>query len=127
MKLGLQILLSILSLIPLGFAVLGLWQGAAFYADPAGLTPRLENQFRYLSGVYLIVSMLLWYAIPNIERHFRLLAMVCAALVVGGLGRLYVHVTMGPDDPGQFAGMLLELGSPLFLVWQQAIARSAAR
>ena len=125
MKLGLQIVLGILSLIPLTFGVLGLINGAAYNMPEGGYPAALDNQLRYLSGVYILVTFLLWYAIPKIEQHGRLLAFVCAALVIGGTGRLISHFTLGPGDPNQFAGMILELGSPLFLIWQAAVARSA--
>ena len=128
MKLGLQIVLGVLSLIPLAFAVMGLWFGAAYFL-PAGEVPApLDNQLRYLSGVYLLVSLLLWWAIPNVERHGRLLGFICLALVVGGIGRVISWLTLGPGDPGQIAGMGIELGSPLLLLWQRAIAvRDPAR
>ncbi len=127
MKLGLQIVLGLFSLIPLAFAVMGLWQGAAS-ADPAAVVSvAVDNQFRYLSGIYVLVSLLIWSAIPNVERQFRLLAAVCAALVLGGLGRLYSHLMIGPAEAKQFAGMFIELGSPLLLIWQQAVARASGR
>ncbi len=127
MKLGLQILLGILSLIPLAFAVMGLWLGPASADPSAQVSAAVDNQFRYLSGVYIIVSLLLWYAIPKVEQHFRLLAFVCAALVIGGLGRLYSHLAVAPADARQFVGMCIELGSPVFLIWQQAFAQRARR
>jgi len=121
-KRGLQIVLGVLSLIPLTFAILGLWLGAGYFL-PAGEVPAaLDNQLRYLSGVYVLVSLLLWWAIPNVERHGRLLAFICLALVIGGVGRAISWLTLGPGDPGQMAGMAIELGSPLLLIWQRAIA-----
>ncbi|MDJ0920585.1 MAG: DUF4345 domain-containing protein [Henriciella sp.] len=125
MKLGLQIMLGVLSLIPVLFAALGVLQGAGYHMPDGGYVAALDNQYRYTSGTYILVSLMLWYCIPSIEKHFKLLAMVCAALVLGGLGRLVSHLTVGPGSDEQFAGMILELGSPLFLVWQMAVARKA--
>jgi len=125
MKRGLQIALAILSLIPLTFAVLGVWLGASYFMPDGGYPAGLDNQLRYLSAIYLLVSMLLWYTIPNVERHGRLLSFVCLAIFLGGLSRLLSHTTIGPGLETQFAGMMLELGSPLLLVWQRAVARKA--
>lgn len=125
MRLGLQIALGILSLIPLTFAVLGMVYGASYNMPDGGYPAALDNQLRYLSGIYVLVTFLLWWAIPNVEKHGRLLTYVCAALVIGGLGRLISHFAVGPGEPFQFAGMLLELGSPVFLIWQRAVARGA--
>lgn len=123
MKLGLQIVLGLFSLVPAAFAAMGLFSGMAG-ADPAAtVSAAADNQYRYLSGVYILVSFLLWYAIPKVEQHFRLLALVCAALVIGGVGRLISMNTVGPGLPQQFIGTFIELGSPLLLIWQQAVAR----
>jgi hypothetical protein len=69
--------------------------------------------------------MLLWYAIPKIEQHFTLMALVCAALFIGGLGRLVSHMTIGPGTPQQWAGMFIELGSPILLVWLWFVVKKA--
>jgi hypothetical protein len=123
MKLALQIVLGLFSLIPLAFAVMGLTGGMAS-ADPAAtVSAAVDNQYRYMSGVYVLVSFLLWYAIPKIERHFTLLAFICAALVIGGLGRLVSHLTVGPGTSQQWAGMFIELGSPVLLAWLWLVVR----
>ncbi len=123
MKLGLQIVLSVLSLIPLAFAVLGIWFGASYFMPDGGYPAGLDNQLRYLSGVYFLVSVLIWSAIPNVERQAILLGFICLALVIGGLGRLVSWMTIGPGDTAQLIGMGLELGSPLLLLWQRLLAR----
>ncbi|MEM9939238.1 MAG: DUF4345 domain-containing protein [Pseudomonadota bacterium] len=125
MKLGLQIMLGILSLIPVFFAILGLVQGAGYHMPEGGFVAALDNQYRYNSGTYILVSLILWYCIPSVEKHFKLLAMVCAALFIGGIGRLISYTVIGPGIDQQFAGMILELGSPIFLLWQMAVARKA--
>lgn len=125
MKLGLQIVLALFSLVPVAFALLGLVQGAGRYLDEAVMVAALDNQYRYNSGTYILVSFLLWYAIPKVEQHFKLLAAVSAALFIGGLGRVISLNTVGPGLPEQFIGTFIELGSPLLLLWQQAVARSA--
>lgn len=130
MKLGLQIVLGIFSLIPLAFAVMGL-AGGAGALDPGGqVAAAVDNQFRYLSGMYVVVTLLLWSIIPEIEKHFRTAAIICAALFIGGIGRALSLVAAGPGTPPQQTGMYIELGAPLLLVWlwfvvKQAKARAA--
>lgn len=126
MKLGLQIGLGILSLIPLVFAVMGVMTGASYFMPEGGYPAALDNQLRYLSAIYVLVSFLLWWAIPNVEKHTTLLAFVCAVIFLGGLARLLSHLTIGPGQPEQMAGMVLELISPVFLIWQRLVARKAA-
>ncbi|MEC7289343.1 MAG: DUF4345 domain-containing protein [Pseudomonadota bacterium] len=126
MKLGLQIGLGILSLIPLVFSVMGVMAGASYFMPDGGYPAALDNQLRYLSAIYVLVTFLLWWAIPNVEKHGTLLAFICAAIFIGGLARLVSHLTVGPGQPEQMAGMALELISPLFLIWQRLVARKAA-
>jgi len=126
MRLGLQIGLGVLSLIPLFFSVMGIVNGAAFFMPDGGYPAAIDNQLRYLSAIYLLVSILLWWAIPNVEKHGVLLAFICGVIFLGGLARFLSHSTIGPGLETQFAGMLIELGSPFFLIWQRLVARSAA-
>lgn len=123
MKLGLQIVLGLFSLIPLAFAVMGLMSGMAG-ADPvATVSAAVDNQYRYMSGVYILVTFLLWYAIPRIEQHFMLMAMICAALVIGGIGRLLSQGAVGPGTEQQQIGAMIELGSPVLLLWLWLVVR----
>jgi len=125
MKLGLQIVLGLFSLIPLAFAVMGVLNGAAGL-DPGGSpASALDNQFRYLSGMYVIVTLLIWSIIPDIERQFRTAAILCAALFIGGVARFISQASVGPGLPVQMTGMYIELGAPLLLIWQQFVARKA--
>ena len=126
MKLGLQIGLGILSLIPLFFAVMGIMNGASYFMPDGGYPAAIDNQLRYLSAIYLLVTMLLWWTIPNVEKQGMVLAFICAAIFIGGLARFLSHSTLGPGLETQFAGMVLELASPLFLIWQRLVARKAA-
>lgn len=124
MKLGLQIVLGLFSLIPLAFAGLGVFAGAGALAPEASLPAAVDNQFRYLSGVYLVVTLMLWRIIPSIEKHFRTLAILCAALAIGGVGRFLSQAALGPGLPYQLSGMVIELGAPIILIWQQLVARA---
>lgn len=127
MKIGLQIVLGLFSLIPLGFAVMGVMNGAAGLNPDGDPAAALDNQFRYLSGMYVVVTLLLWSIIPGIERHFRTAAIICAALFIGGAARFVSQNTLGPGLPEQQVGMFIELGAPLLLIWQQAVARASRR
>jgi hypothetical protein len=125
LKLGLQIVLGLFSLIPLAFAVMGMANGAAGL-DPGGqVAAAVDNQFRYLSGMYVVVTLLLWSIIPQIEKHFRTAAIICAALFVGGIGRVISQMSAGPGADFQLSGMYIELGSPLMLVWLWFVVRQA--
>ena len=65
MKRGLQILLGVLSLIPIVLAIQNVLGGAAVLQD-GPVTAALDSQFRYLSTFYLALTALIWWMIPNI-------------------------------------------------------------
>ena len=96
MKLGLQIGLGILSLIPLFFAVNGIINGASYYMPEGGYPAAIDNQLRYLSAIYLLVTVLLWWSIPKIERQGLVLAFVCAVIFIGGVALFISYISIGP-------------------------------
>jgi len=125
MKRGLQIALGIFSLIPVAFALLGFVHGAG-RLSPEGVTVDLDNQYRYFSGMYLVVSFLIWSIIPHIEKHGRMLYFVSAAIFIGGLGRVVSYLTLGAPSQDLMVGMGIELVVPVvFIVWQRAVAAKA--
>ncbi|MEL7110549.1 MAG: DUF4345 domain-containing protein [Pseudomonadota bacterium] len=126
MKLGLQIALGVMSLIPLFFAVTGILHGAANYAPDGEFPAAVDNQMRYLSAIYLLVTIMLWRIIPQIEKQGLILAFICGVFVLGGIARFVSHSTVGPGMDRQFVGMIVELSTPIFLIWQRLVARKAA-
>jgi len=125
---ALQVVLTVLSLIPLLGLALVWSQGAAFFfRDGAAPVPNaLDNQLRYLAGVYAgAVTGALWWAIPRIERGAVPLRIAAGAVFLGGIGRCVSMAAVGPPgDPTMVAGLALELGVvPLLVLWQRCIAR----
>ena len=125
MKRGLQIALGIFSLIPVIFALMGFLHGAE-RLSPAGVTTELDNQYRYFSGMYLVVSFLIWSIIQSIERQGRLLLVVSAAIFIGGLGRLVSVMTVGQPAQDQMVALGIELVVPvIFVLWQRMVSARA--
>ena len=125
MKRGLQVFLGVFSLIPVAFALLGFVHGAG-RLSPDGVTVDLDNQYRYFSGMYLVVAFLLWSIIPAIEKHGRTLLLISAAVFIGGLGRVVSYMTMGAPSQDLVVGMGIELVVPvIFVIWQRAVAAKA--
>lgn len=122
--------LGLLSAIPLvGLAITWVW-GPAFFGAGAASVPRmLDNQFRYLAGVYAgAVTGSLWWAIPRIEARAVPVRIAAGAVFVGGLGRCVSIMAVGhPGDPTMVGGLVLELVvAPLLVLWQRRVARTWA-
>jgi Domain of unknown function (DUF4345) len=126
MKRGLQIFLAIFSLAPLYFGVTGVLFGAAGHMPVEAVTPDLDSQFRYLSGMYIGFTALIWWFIPNIDRHVWLFRLLTLAIFLGGLSRLLSFLTVGAPAPEMVAGIGIEIALPLIVIWQTAVARKAS-
>lgn len=126
MRTGFKLALALFSLIPLYFAVVGLGQGAERLMPIGDVAAALDNQLRYLSGVYAMVTFMIWFVLMDIDRRGSVLKLLVVGFVIGGLGRLISHLVTGPGDSTQFAGMIIELSTPLFLVWHRAVTRPAS-
>ena len=121
MKKTLQIILAVLSLIPLFFGLTGIVLGAGRWLPAEAVTPAIDNQYRYLSAFYLSLAFLIWWMIPNIEKHATPLRILVGAIFIGGAARVLSMVTIGPPPTINILGMFLELGAPLILVLQARI------
>jgi len=127
MKRGLQIFLAVFSLAPLYFGITGVLFGAAGLMPLESVTPGIDSQFRYLSGLYIGFAALIWWFIPNIDRHVWLFRLVTLAIFLGGLSRLLSYLTVGAPAPEMMVGIGIEMALPLIIIWQTAVARKAAR
>ena len=99
---ALQLVLLVLSLIPLIGLTIGFGPGVGFFF-PDGVTPPvdLDNQFRYLSGVYASVTLGIWYALPRIDERLAPMRIVAAGVMLGAVGRVLSMLAYGlPDDVG---------------------------
>ncbi|WP_299150256.1 DUF4345 domain-containing protein [uncultured Tateyamaria sp.] len=107
------------------YGVLNHRVGRAFL-PPEAINAAIDSQFRYQSGIYFGLAVMVWYAIPRIDREVALFRMIALAIFVGGLGRVLSWVTVGQPDAIMSGAMALELAVPLLIIWQNAIRQSAA-
>lgn len=122
-----QAVLALLSLIPLRGLLIGWGPGIAYYLGDAqvALPADVDNQFRYLSGVYLAVTLAAWWTLPRPDERTEALRVVCAGVFVGALGRCISMWSAGlPENRAMLAGVAIEgLLVPLLLLWQRRLVR----
>lgn len=124
MRTPFKIVLMILSLIPLYFAAVGAFGGPVSQNGGEGVAAALDNQFRYLSAFYLSLFFLIWWVLGDIDNRGTVLRLLVIAIFLGGLARLYSYLHIGPPEQMQIVGMILELGSPVLILWQRHIAHT---
>lgn len=123
----LQAVLLILSLSPLGIGALGALGGPAGLGEAGAAARDAASHFRYLSGVFVGVGVMLLAVIPAIERESRLFGLIAAAVIIGGLARLAGVAADGWPSIGHRVGLVLELGvTPGLWWWQRRLARRTA-
>jgi len=119
-----QGILAVLSLIPLVGLAIAFGPGPAFFFPEGAAVPvDLDNQWRYLSGVYACVTGAIWWTLPRVETRLAPLRIVSAGVMLGGVGRIVSIAARGlPDEATMIWGLGLELGVvPLLLLWQRRL------
>lgn len=125
MKKGLQVILAILSVIPILVALLGVTQGLTRWLPNTSITPDFDSHYRYITGYYLSLGMLGLWMIPKIENHTSLFRIVCASVFMGGVGRVFSIAQVGIPSLPMLLFTGLELCFPLLILWQAKTSRSA--
>lgn len=124
MKRGLQIILGLLSLIPLMVSIVGVTIGLGRWLSPEMVEPQFDSHYRYITGYYLSLTLIAWWMIPTIEKHQTLFRIIGGAIFFGGIGRAISWMTVGA--PSQMAMIFtgIELLFPLLMVWQAKLPQN---
>ncbi len=110
-------------LVPLFAGPSGVLRGAAWMAH-GPVSPDLDSHFRYMSGIFTGVGLAFVSCIPHIEIRGSRFRMLVAFVVLGGLARLFSWAQVGPPNPGNQFGLIMELGvTPLLGLWQWRFSR----
>ena len=127
-----QIILGVLSIIPVLSGVSGIVLGVGkfFETVPESIKPAIyasmDSQNRYLSAVWLGYAVVIWWIIPNIEKHTQIFRIMMCAVFLGGLARVYSVFAIGEPKPLYFILIGLELTVPIVMVpWQVYVARKS--
>ncbi|MDQ2088706.1 DUF4345 domain-containing protein [Marimonas arenosa] len=126
MRRRLQIVMGVLSVVPLAFGLMNTVGGAGLLVPQDAVTAAMDSQFRFQSAWYLALAVIIWWMIPQVERQTALFRIIVAFLFIGGLARVWSATTLGMPPGDMFAGMVLELCLPILIPWQARVAREAA-
>jgi hypothetical protein len=122
------ILLGCLS--PLWFGLRGAIEGPAMLAgmDPGQAPPDLLSHYRYLSGLFVGLGLVLLSCVPRIEARTSRFRWAGAAIIIGGLARTFGLVAGDAPSAAHQIALAAELGVvPLLILWQARVARRFVR
>jgi ABC-type methionine transport system permease subunit len=123
MRRALQFIILLLSLLPLTVGCLGLLFGVEFYIPLSAANPNLDSQFRFASGWDVGLAFIVWWIVPQIEKQTALFRIVCAAVFLGGLGRVAAWYFTGAPHTAVMIVTAIELLIPALVPWQAYVAR----
>ena len=126
----LQAAVALGCLSPFWFGLRGVIEGPAMLVgiDPGQAPPDLLSHYRYLSGLFLGIGLVLLSCVPRIELRTGRFRWACAAIVIGGLARAFGLVAGDAPSIGHRLALAAELGViPLLVVWQARVARRFVR
>jgi hypothetical protein len=122
----LQAAVALGCLSPFVFGLKGMIEGPAMlgWVQTGPGAADLTSHYRYLSGLFFGLGLVLASCVPRIEVRTRRLRWAAGAIVLGGLARLG-GLAMG-DAPSlaHHVALAAELGlTPLLVLWQARVAR----
>lgn len=123
----LQAAVALGCLSPFYFGLRGMLEGPAMLVgvDPGASLPDLISHYRYLSGLFFGLGLVIASCVPRIEAMTRRFRWAAAAVIIGGLARL-AGLAMG-DLPttAHYIALAAELGlMPALVAWQARVART---
>ncbi len=127
MRRALQLVVLVLSLLPLALGSLGMLFGVKFYISPEIVNPNLDSQFRFMSGWDVGLALIAWWIVPQIEKQTALFRIVCVAVFLGGLGRVAAWYFSGAPNMAVILVTFIELLFPALIPWQNRVARQHGR
>jgi hypothetical protein len=129
MELALQILLGLVALICLLGGLNLLLKGAGPFLPGATPPPRLDNLFRFLSGIYFGLGFLMSWVVFHFHKVNDLIYFIGLVVIFSSLGRLYSKTKVGSAEKYFEYIMVVEiiLGSSIVLLqWLRDSAISHA-
>lgn len=122
----LQAAIALGCLSPFWFGLRGMIEGPAFLAgvEPGQAPPDLLSHFRYLSGLFLGIGIVLLSCVPRIEARTARFRWACGAIIIGGLARASGLILGDAPSAAHHVALAAELGLvPLLVLWQSRVAR----
>jgi hypothetical protein len=126
---ALQIVLGVLAAVPLASGLYGMLAGAAAWPfDQDDVTATLDGEFRFTNAFWFAAGLVVFKAIPRVERPTGMLRAALGTVFLGGLARLLAIAVHGVPHPVFLGALFIELvGVPVLLVWQARVAAASRK
>ncbi len=126
MRRTLQISMLTLSFTPFLLGVMNLLNGAGQFLPADDVFPEIDNQLRFYSVWFMFFFFITIWIVRNLDTAGPVMMIVYGTMGLGGLARLYSISQVGAPEPGMIGAMVVELVTPLFILWHRAVVRRTA-
>ena len=124
MRRALQISMLTLSFIPFLIGVMNLVNGAGQFLPPEQIFPEIDSQLRFYSVWFMFFFIITIWIVRNLDTAGPVLMIVYGTMGLGGIARLYSMSQLGAPDPVMIGATVVELATPLFILWHRAVVRA---
>lgn len=122
-----RIAIIVFAFIPLYFGLSGTISGAAPLVNGEPVASAVDNQYRYLSGVYIGIAIMLFYSAGDVIARAQIFRLAMLAVFIGGIARLVSYLTVGGAEQWQVGGMVTELlAPPLYMLWLALVLKRSS-
>ncbi|QJB68846.1 DUF4345 domain-containing protein [Parasphingorhabdus halotolerans] len=119
-----RIVTILIGLVPIFLGVTGIIFGAAEHNGGADAAAALDNQYRYLAGVYIAVGAMILYSAGDVKGRAILLRFALLGWVLGAVGRMVSWASLGEPASWQVSGLAIELIVPaVMILWQARVVK----
>lgn len=124
MRRTLQVSMLTLSFIPFLIGVMNFVNGAGQFLPPDQIFPEIDSQLRFYSVWFMFFFFITIWIVRNLDTAGPVMMIVYGTMGLGCLARLYSMSQLGAPDPVMIGATVVELATPLFILWHRAVARA---
>jgi Domain of unknown function (DUF4345) len=123
----LQVVLAVLATVAVASGLAGMLLGPAVLPGAHAVDATVDSEYRFVNAFWFGAGVLVWWAVPRVERATVVLRLTLGAAFLGGLARLLAAAASGWPHPVFLGVLAVELiVVPCVLLWQSRVAKAAS-
>lgn len=126
MRRALQISMLTLAFVPFLLGVMNFLNGAGQFLPEDQIFPEIDSQLRFYSVWFMFFFFITIWIVRNLDTAGPVMMIVYGTMGLGGVARLYSISQVGAPDPMMIGATVVELATPLFILWHRAVIRRTA-